>query len=168
MSTPFSFASVEPTKGSASNAFERIIQVAPYGTGEEPTTWSTIPDKKDFQPQRTAKTEDVTTDAHKGASAVEKYGDDWQASFNFLKIRQTGGDFQPEYKILRAASEGIGDASKIHVRYFDALGADEAYQTVATVSLQEQGSGKGFVAVTLSGADVIKKIANPAAPASGE
>lgn len=159
----FDFSTLVPSPGAAANAYERVLQIAAYTAGTAPAEgdWLTVRDKKDFAPQRTPRTEDITTDAHKGGTAVEKIGDDWSASVNVLKNRQQDNDFQDYYKVLRAAAESKGDGAKVHVRYFDGLGADEAYQTVATVQIAEAGSGLDIAAFTFTGSAPIEKIATP-------
>lgn len=160
------FDDIKPTPGAASNAFEVILEVQPYGTGT-PTdeAWEVVPDITSFAPQFAPKTSDTTTYAHKGAASNTKIGSDWSASFNILKIRGENNDFQASYHVFKNAADGKGTANLLHVRYYDALGAAEAYQGVASVSgLDRQGTGnedKGWMTVNLTGDGEFKSITNP-------
>lgn len=167
MTTPTTFEDVKPTPGAASNAFEKILEIQPYGDGT-PTdaSWTNVPDIDAFNPTRPPITADTATYAHKGGSSNTKVGEDFNLTFNVLKIRQVDNDYQDYYLTLLRASEGEGTANLIHYRYYDALGASEAYQGIASVQVAPSSTGKtdkGWETVTLTGDGRAKPIDNPIA-----
>lgn len=159
------FEDVKPTAGAASNAYEVIVEVQPYGTGAPvDESWKNVPDITEFSPSFEAKTSDTTTYAHKGATSTTKVGSNWSASFNMLKIRDKENEFQDDYLVLKKASDANGRDNLVHIRYYDALGADEAYVGVASVSVAPQATGnedKGWVTVSLTGDGEFTPITNP-------
>lgn len=162
-----SFDDIKPTPGAAANAFEIIFEVQPYGDGTPVDgAWEVVPDITAFAPTFAPKTADTTTYAHKGSASTTKIGADWSGSLNILKIRQQDGNFQPSYLIFKNAADGIGIDNLLHVRYYDALGADEAYQGIAGISVDRQGTGnedKGWMTVNLTGDGPFNPIPNPLA-----
>ncbi|MCX4672406.1 hypothetical protein OG453_38105 [Streptomyces sp. NBC_01381] len=78
--------------------------------------------------------------------------------------------FNAAQEKLRLASESFGVASRVHVRYYDREGRDEAYEGRALVTWEPDGGAADdldTVKVTLTGKGPRKKITNPAAPAGG-
>lgn len=169
-----SFTDVKPTVGAASNSFEKIVDIQPYGTGEAVEgSWTNIPDITSFNPTRPPITADTTTWAHKGGTSTQKTGESFTATVNVLKIRNAeDADFQDWYLTLLRASEGDDTANLVHIRWYDALGASEAYQAIASVQIAPQTTGnaeKGWDTVTFTGDGKARPIANPVAtPAVGE
>lgn len=162
------FASVVPTPGSAANAYEKLLDIQPYGDGTaEESAWTNVPDIDQLNPSRPPITADTATYAHKGGSSNTKVGEDFSATFNVLKIRQEDNDWVDYYITLLRASEGEGTANLVHYRYYDALGASEAYQGVASVQIAPSTTGKadkGWDTVTLTGDGKARPIENPNAP----
>jgi hypothetical protein len=162
------FADVKPTVGAASNSYEKILDIQAYGTGT-PTeeAWVNVPDITAFNPTRPPITADTSTWAHKGGTSTQKTGESFSATFNVLKIRNSeDNDFQDYYLTLLRASEGTDTDNLVHVRWYDALGASEAYQGIASVQVAPQTTGnaeKGWDTVTLTGDGKATPIANPLA-----
>lgn len=162
------YADVKPTVGAAANAFEKILDIQPYGDGTPVEgAWENVPDITSFNPTRPPITADTTTWAHKGGQSNTKTGESFSATFNVLKIRNTvDNDWQDYVITLLRASEADGTGNLVHYRYYDALGASEAYQGVASVQMAPQSTGntdKGWETVTLTGDGRATPITNPIA-----
>ncbi|UCR89247.1 phage tail tube protein [Mycetocola spongiae] len=158
-----SYADVKPTVGDIANSFEYMFDIN-TGTIAAPV-WVNVPDITGLNPQPTPKLKDIATYAHKGSSAQVKVGNDFALDFNLLKIRDKTGEFQPEWLALKAAADAKGEANNIGIRWYDALGASDAYQGVAAVSRGNRPSTGNddveFDNFSLAGVGEIKPIANP-------
>lgn len=154
---------VKPTEGDVANSFESIFDIN-TGTTETPV-WTNVPDITALNPQFAAKLKDIATYAHKGASAQKKTGTDFTLDFNILKVRDETGEFQPEWLALKEAADAEGDDNNIGFRYYDALGASDAYQGIAAVGRGNRPStgndDPGFDNFTLTGVGPVKPITNP-------
>jgi hypothetical protein len=75
--------------------------------------------------------------------------------------------FNAAQEQLRLAAENFGDAGKVHVRWYDREGRDEAYEGYALVQWEQDGTATDdldSVKVTLTGKGKRTKITNPLAP----
>ena len=156
------YDSIAPTAGDIANSYEVILDIN-TGTSEAPT-WLNIPDITAFNPTSNPKTADVATYAHKGGDALQKVGETFSATFNLLKIRDDEGEFQAEWIALKEAADADGEDNLIEFRYYDALGASEAYQGKAAVQRARANTGNadpGFDTFTLTGNGRAKPITNP-------
>ncbi|WP_051702041.1 phage tail tube protein [Mycetocola saprophilus] len=165
------YEDVKPTEGSIANTFEYIFDIN-TGTFDAPV-WTNVPDITALNPQFTPKLKDIATYAHKGSSAQAKTGNDFVLDFNIMKIRDNTGEFQAEWLKLKAASDALGAANNIGFRFYDALGASDAYQGVAAVSRGNRpdtsNDGVAYDQFVLTGNGQVKPIANPVkAPGSGD
>lgn len=164
------YSAVAPTEGSVAQSYEYIVDVAvPVVSPAEPS-YVNIPDITAFNPQFPAQLQDITTYANKGQSAQTKVGSAPTASFNILKIRDNTGEFQAEWLILKAASDKTGADNLVTLRWYDALGASDAYEGLFLVSRDarpETGpQGPGWDAFTLTAAGPVLPITNPIATVS--
>jgi len=159
------FAAVTPTLGSVAQSYEYIVDVAPVPVGAAPKNYRNVPDINQFNPQFAAQLQDITTYANKGQQAQTKVGSAPTAAFNILKIRDSLGDFQPEWQILKTASDKSGQDNLVYLRWYDALGASDAYEglfLVARDNRPENGpQGPGWDAFTFTAAGPILPIVNP-------
>lgn len=157
------YEDVKPTAGDVANSYEYIFDIN-TGTEEVPE-WTNVPDITALNPQFSAKLKDIATYAHKGASAQAKVGNDFVLDFNILKIRDATGEFQAEWLALKEAADATGEANNIGFRYYDALGASDAYQGVAAVSRGNRPStgndDPGFDNFVLTGVGPVVPIENP-------
>lgn len=156
------YQDVAPTVGDIANTYEFILDVN-TGTRQNPI-WTNVPDITALNPQPAPKLKDVTTYAHKGATAQKKVGSDFSLSFNLLKIRDANGEFQDEWLALKGAADADGDANNIEFRYYDALGASDAYQGIAAVSRARAGSANDdpeWDTFTMTGVGQVLPIVNP-------
>lgn len=169
------FADVKPTTGDVANSYEYIFDLAARPTGSAEPNWVNVPDITALNPAFAAKLKDITTYAHKGSTAQAKVGDDFTLDFNILKIRDNTGEFQAEWLMLKNAADSKGEANRLLFRYYDALGASDAYQGVAAVSRGNRPStgndDPGFDNFALTGVGQVLPIPNPtlapATPATG-
>lgn len=159
------FDAVTPTLGSVAQSYEYIVDVAPVPVGAAPKNYRNVPDINQFNPQFAAQLQDITTYANKGQQAQTKVGSAPTAAFNILKIRDALGDFQPEWQILKTASDKSGKDNLVYLRWYDALGAADAYEGLFLVSRDnrpENGpQGPGWDAFTFTAAGPIVPIVNP-------
>ena len=159
------YADVQPTAGDVANSYEYIFDVAVLPTGDTEPTWVNVPDITALNPQWTAKLKDIATYAHKGASAQKKVGSDFALDFNILKVRDESGEFQAEWLLLKNAADADGDDNNIAFRFYDALGASDAYQGKAAVSRGNRPStandDPGFDNFSLAGVGRVEPITNP-------
>lgn len=157
------YADVKPTEGDIANSYELIFDIN-TGTTLAPV-WLNVPDITALNPQFSAKMKDIATYAHKGASAQKKVGNDFTLDFNILKVRDDTGEFQPEWLALKTASDADGEANNIGFRYYDALGASDAYQGRAAVSRGNRpntgNDEPGFDSFVLTGVGGVLPIVNP-------
>lgn len=163
------YADVQPTEGDVANSYEYIFDVAVLPTGSGEPVWLNIPDITGLDPQFADKLKDITTYANKGSTSQKKVGRDFTLNFQILKVRDETGEFQAEWLLLKAAADADGKANNIAFRYYDALGASEAYQGTAAVSRGNRPStandDPGFDAFTLTGRGRVNPITNPVASA---
>lgn len=163
------YAAVVPTEGSVAQSYEYIVDVAtPPVAPETERTYTNVPDINQFNPQFPAQLQDITTYANKGQQAQAKVGSAPTAAFNILKIRDNTGEFQPEWLILKNASDKTGKDNLVYLRWYDALGASDAYEGLFLVTRDarpENGAqGPGWDAFTFAAAGPILPIVNPVLP----
>lgn len=160
------FDEVSPTEGAVAQAHELIFDIAVKPAAGQQPVWVNVPDITALNPQFPAQLQAITTYAHKGKERQTKVGSGFSLGFNILKIRDAVGEFQAEWLLLKAASDADGSANEILFRYYDALGASDAYQGTGLVGRDarpENGAqGPGWDAFTLTGAGDVVPIVNPA------
>lgn len=159
------YSGVVPTEGDPAQSYEYIFDIATIPVGAAEPVWVNVPDITALNPLFNDKVQSIVTYAHKGSSADSKTGSSFTLGFNILKIRDNTGEFQPEWLILKAAADAKGKANRILVRFYDALGASDAYEGTTRVSRDarpETGAeGVGFDAFTLNGVGEVLPIENP-------
>lgn len=159
------YADVVPTEGSVAQSYEYIVDVAPVPVAPAEKVYVNVPDISAFNPQFPAQLQDITTYANKGQTAQTKTGSAPTASFNILKIRDNTGEFQAEWLTLKNASDKTGKDNLVYLRWYDALGASDAYEGLFLVTRDarpETGAqGPGWDAFTFAAAGPILPIVNP-------
>lgn len=159
------YATVTPTVGDVAQSYEYIVDVATVPVAPAEKAYINVPDINQFNPQFPAQLQDITTYANKGQQAQAKVGSAPTAAFNILKIRDETGEFQPEWLILKNASDQTGKDNLVYLRWYDALGASDAYEGLFLVtrdSRPENGAqGPGWDAFSFAAAGPILPIANP-------
>lgn len=165
------FENIKPLDGSVANTYEYTVDVALIpadGTEIAESAWVNLPEITAFQPNRTPKTADAGTYANKGTADQTKIGEDFSGTFNILKRRTDGVEFAESWQILKTASDAIGADNVLAVRYYDSLGANDAYQGRASVVRNQRpntgNDGVEFDAFTFTGKDRFVPIVNPEKP----
>lgn len=161
------YATVAPTEGSVAQSYEYIVDVATPPVAPGTKSYVNVPDITGLNPQAPAQLQDVTTYANKGQQAQTKVGSAPTVAFNILKIRDNTGEFQPEWLILKNASDQTGKQNLVWLRWYDALGASDAYEGLFLVvrdGRPETGAqGPGWDAFTFTAAGPVLPIENPVA-----
>ncbi|WP_348541668.1 hypothetical protein, partial [Streptomyces sp. MZ04] len=141
-------------------------------TGTDTTSvWMLVPGVQEFAPKVEPTQQKSTTYDDEGwaDSTVTELA--WSIEAKLAhRCHPTTGVFNAAQEKLRLASETFGVASRVHVRYYDREGRDEAYEGYALATWEPDGGAADdldTVKVTLTGKGPRKKITNPAAPAGG-
>ncbi|MFF9261996.1 phage tail tube protein [Streptomyces longwoodensis] len=140
-------------------------------TGSGTTTWSWLPGINDFAPKVDPTTQPDTTydDDGWGSDAVTELK--WSIELTMLRrAHPTTHAFNAAQEKLRTASAEFGDASRVHVRWYDREGRPEAYEGYALVKWERDGTATDdleSIKVTLTGKGKRTAITNPLAPAGG-
>jgi hypothetical protein len=164
--TMTAYDDLEPVAGDVANTYEWMFDIN-TGTAAAPV-WTNVPEITGLDPQFTATLDDISTYANKGKQSQIKSGETFVLNGNVLKKRVPGTNlFYPWYMALKNAADAIGVANKIGFRFYDALGADEAYQgtvLVAHPKRQNTGTtGAEFAQFALTGGGDVVPIDNPLA-----
>ncbi|MGW0134825.1 phage tail tube protein [Streptomyces sp. NPDC003299] len=134
-------------------------------------SWSWLPGIQEFTPKVDPTQQDSTTYDDDGWADQTVTQLAWSVELTMLhRCHPTTKAFNAAQEKLRLASEQFGDGSKVHVRWYDKEGRDEAYEGWALVSWERDGSATDdldSVKVTLTGKGKRTAIANPLAPAGG-
>ncbi|GAA0371788.1 phage tail tube protein [Streptomyces blastmyceticus] len=132
-------------------------------------SWTLLPGVTEFAPKIEPTQQDVTTYDAEGwvEQAVTMLA--WSIETTIAhRAHPTTGQFNPTQEYLRKASMSFGAASYVHVRYYDRMGADDAYEGSALVTWEPGGGGPDEVdtiKITLTGSGPLRSITNPAAGA---
>ena len=160
------YEELKPTQGDPAQSHQYMFDVAalPVTPATEPS-WQNIPDITALSPEFQAQLQEITTYAHKGQQAQSKVGSNFSLSFNLLKLRDNTGEFQPEWLVMKNASDQLGELNMLRFRFYDSLGASDAYEGTATVARgarPENGAvGVGWDAWSLTGVGEVLPIENP-------
>jgi hypothetical protein len=170
------YADIAPGTGDVANSYELILDIytgeiadlAPGGT-VDPEKWLNCPEISALNPKFTDTIKEITNYAYKGSPGKSKNGTTVELSFTVTKRRVAGGvEWTPEYLELKSRADADGEANKIGIRWYDALGASEAYQGVFLVGHPErQGTGDDDTATdqfTLQSDGKVTPITNPNKP----
>ncbi|MFF9284869.1 phage tail tube protein [Streptomyces griseosporeus] len=159
MSTP-----TEPTETETALARRYRVDV---DTGSGTVTWSWLPGIKEFAPKVDPTQQDSTTYDDDGWADQTVTQLAWSADITMLhRCNPTTKAFNAAQEKLRLASEQFGDGSRVHVRWYDKEGRDEAYEGYALVTWERDGTATDdldSVKVTLTGKGARTKITNPLA-----
>lgn len=165
MTTTTTYEDLKPTQGDPRQSHQYMLDIAVVPIGAAATTWRNVPDITGFNPSFQAVLQEITTYAHKGEQAQSKVGATFNVPFNILPLRDNTGEFQPEWLLLKNASDQTGEKNMLKFRYYDTGGASDAYEgtgTVARDSRPENGPvGVGWDAFTLAASGRVSPIVNP-------
>lgn len=129
--------------------------------------WTWLPGIQEFDPKVDPTQQDATTYDDDGWTDQTVTQLAW--SLELTMLRRCHPDtkaFNAAQERLRQASEQFGDGSRVHVRWYDKEGRDEAYEGYALVSWERDGTATDdleSINVTLTGKGKRTPIANPLA-----
>lgn len=146
-------------------AHELILEVD-TGTVPETPVWTKVRFTSEIEPSFEPNLQDATTYDDEGQTRQVKTSAEWSIEFTINRYRDATGLFMPEAEKLRKAGdpESFGEDAFVHVRWYDKLGADEAYEGTAYVQWERAESAAdalGKAGVTLTGYGPLTAIANP-------
>lgn len=127
---------VEQTDGTPANSFELLVAVKAAGS----PSFTVSADVTNVNPAFTPKSRNRETYAAKGSDSMSKYGDTLALSFDVELIRDENGAFQPFVQDLIDASKVFGAANRRTIRFYDALGADYAYEAEYAITVSRSGT----------------------------
>lgn len=151
-------------------AYELLLEVDMADAGTSTPEWTKVRFTSEINPTFEPTMQDATTYDDEGQHRDVKTGSTWSCEFTINRYRDAQGKFMPEAEKLRKAGdpESFGEDAFVHVRWYDKLGADEAYEGQAYVQWARAETGAealGKATVTLTGYGVAAAIENPAAAA---
>lgn len=167
------FADIVPGTGDVANSYELLLDIydgpiadlMPGGTIDS-EKWINVPEISALSPKFTDTIKEIANYAYKGNPGKNKNGSTVELSFTVTKRRVVGtNNWTPDYLALKSRADADGAANKIGARFYDALGADEAYQGIFLVGHPErQGTGNDDTAIdqfTLQSDGKVSPITNP-------
>ncbi len=162
------FDTLSPAPGDVANSYELLTDIN-TGTDAAPV-WLNVPEVSGLTPAFTDVLREISNYSYKGNPGQTKTGESFVLTFNVTKRRVPGtNQFYPWYMALKNKADLKGEANKIGVRFYDGLGADEAYQAKALVSHpSRQNTDDNTTEVaqfTLTGDGTAAPITNPLAGA---
>ncbi|AVH58380.1 MULTISPECIES: phage tail tube protein [Streptomyces] len=136
------------------------------GTDAAPA-WAIVPGVKDFAPKVDQTMQASTTYEDEGWADQTPTEYAWSIELTMLhRCHPVTKAFNAAQEKLRLAAEAFGDAGKVHVRWYDREGRDEAYEGRALVKWEQDGTATDdldSVKVTLTGKGKRTAITNPLA-----
>lgn len=165
---PNTYDLLAPAPGDVANSYELLTDIN-TGTDAAPV-WLNVPEISGLDPAFSDVIKELSNYAYKGVPGKTKSGETFVLTFNVTKRRVPGThQFYPWYTALTAKAAQKGEANKIGVRFYDALGADEAFQAKALVSHPKRNNtgdnDTDIAQFTLTGDGTALPIANPLAGA---
>jgi hypothetical protein len=159
MSTP-----TEPVETETALARRYRVDVD-LGTGTP--TWTWLPGINDFAPKVDQTQQKSTTYDDDGWTDQTVTELAWSAEITMLhRCHPTTGEFNAAQEKLRLAAEAFASDAKVHVRWYDKEGRDEAYEGYALVQWERDGTATDdldSIKVTLTGKGKRVSITNPLA-----
>ncbi|HEY1176983.1 MAG TPA: hypothetical protein VGF17_12565 [Phytomonospora sp.] len=135
-------------------------------TGSSPT-WEMLPGIQEFSPKVEQTTQTSTTYDDEGWADETPTEYAWSIEATVLhRCHPTTKAFNAVQEQLRLAGESFGSAARVHVRWYDREGRDEAYEGYALVKWEPDGSATDdldSVKVTFTGKGKRQEITNPVA-----
>jgi hypothetical protein len=136
-------------------------------TGTGSTTWSWLPGINDFSPKVDQTQQKSTTYDDDGWTDQTVTELAWSVEVTLVhRCHPTTKAFNAAQEKLRLAAEAFGAAARVHVRWYDKEGRDEAYEGYALVQWERDGTATDdldTVKVTLTGKGKRVAIENPLA-----
>lgn len=147
-----------PTDGTPGNSYEYGLDV------KIGSAWVNVPDITALNPAFTPKTRNRASYAAKGKARPNTYERDCTLTVNIEVVRDLLGQYQEELQYLLDVAGMLDDDNRIELRFFDALGADWAWQMEANVEHNRPQTGDedaGWFGFTLASYGGVTRIPNP-------
>jgi hypothetical protein len=132
-----------------------------------PAAWAPLLGMTDFKPAVTPTLQESSDYDSDGWVGQEKTMQAWAIEATVLRKKDAAGAFPPAQETIRLAEDQFGEDARVHVRWYDRDGGDEAYEGVALVQWARANSGVADLdaaTITLTGDGARTLIANPLAP----
>ena len=140
------------------------LEVAPYTTGAEPTTWTILKGMTEFTPPKVEKNlEDDSSFDSDGWGSQIATGLGWSAE-GTVKLPRASLTADPGQEILRAAGNGLAEDGLVHVRITNRTTPTEGQVGVADASFTKNGGPRTDIttaAFTLSGRGALEDVTIP-------
>lgn len=127
-------------------------------------SWSQLLGITDLKPTITPTLQDASDYDNDGWVGQEKTQQAWTLEATYLRKKDAADAFPPAQEKLRAAEDVFGDSARVHVRWYDRDGGDEAYEGYGLVQLARANSGVAdldAVTATITGDGARDLISNP-------
>ncbi|MFH9430235.1 phage tail tube protein [Streptomyces sp. NPDC017615] len=136
-------------------------------TGTSTVTWAWLPGIQELDPKVDPTQQASTTYDDDGWADQTVTELSWSVELKMLhRCHPTTKAFNLAQETLRKAAEQFGSGARVHVRWYDREGRDEAYEGYALVKWERDGTATDdldSVKVTLAGKGKRVPIANPLA-----
>ncbi|WP_457948311.1 phage tail tube protein [Pseudarthrobacter sp. alpha12b] len=140
------------------------LEVAPYTTGAETTTWTILKGMTEFTPPKVEKNlEDDSSFDSDGWGSQIATGLGWSAE-GTVKLPRASLTADPGQEILRAAGNGLAEDGLVHVRITNRTTPTEGQVGVADASFTKNGGPRTDIttaAFTLSGRGALEDVTIP-------
>lgn len=131
-------------------------------------TWLQLMGVNDFNPSINPNIVDASNYDGGGWTGSEVVMQDWNTVTKFLR-QPSAGVYPPSQELIRATQGLFGASARLYTRWYDRLGAPEAWSGLAIPSWQPSKTGTADlneVTATLKGDGPLTPIANPYAAAA--
>ncbi|MFE7853751.1 phage tail tube protein [Streptomyces sp. NPDC057403] len=158
------YTPTQPAETETALARRYRLELDMDATGTTPE-WAIVPGINDFSPKvdQTQQTSTTYEDEGWADQTVTEYA--WSIEATMLhRCHPTTKAFNAAQEKLRLAAEQFGAGAKVHVRWYDRDGRDEAYEGYALVQWEQDGTATDdldSVKVTLTGKGKRTEIDNP-------
>lgn len=158
------YSPTQPAETDTALARRYRLEIDMDTTGTTPT-WAIMPGINDFNPKVDQTQQASTTYEDEGWADQTATEYAWSIEMTMLhRCHPTTKAFNAGQEKLRLAAAEFGTGSKVHVRWYDREGRDEAYEGYALVQWEQDGTATDdldSVKVTLTGKGKRTAITNP-------
>jgi hypothetical protein len=137
------------------------------GTVPETPVWSVVYGLQAFNPTQEATDADDSDFEDLGYKSSARVAQQFTGTATILfKKSADGTAVNPVHLALKQASEAMGEAAKVRIRYYDRDGLEQAYIWTVLVTWELDGEGTedlGTASLTMTGCGAPTREANPAA-----
>ena len=149
---------IAAASGTPANSFEFLVDLFRAGS------FRRFADVTNVAPAFTDKLRARQTYASKGVDKSNKYGSNLVVTFDMEAVRDVNGLYQADLQDLIDASKQNGALNRRRMRFYDALGADYAFDGDFSINVVRTNTGwddAGFYTITATQYTFLGWIANP-------